>query len=240
MGKYSLAPHIHLCRTEDYVVLLDLRADKYLALDADSDDQLADLVEDWPARMAQPSGAEGRSIGQSSELERRMIAASVLVPSGKPGKPATPVTIDQPIETLAHSYFTEEHNVSVRHVARFFVACLYAAYRLRFGRIARTVECIQVERINGRSKSQHESMHEVPALVAVFEALRPFVLAGRNSCMFDSLALLKFLAMHGIHPQWVFGVRTLPFGAHCWVQSGDTVLNDTPDRVAIYTPIMTV
>ncbi len=35
----------------------------------------------------------------------------------------------------------------------------------------------------------------------------------------------------------VIGVRAQPFTAHSWVQSGNFVLNDTPDEVARYTPI---
>jgi hypothetical protein len=138
---------------------------------------------------------------------------------------------------LAQSYFTEPHRLSLRSITRFFWACLYAVSVLRFGRIAHTVAAVQVWRESARGGGNIEG---AAALVAIFEALRPFVLAGRNSCMFDSLALLKFLHMHGVHPQWVFGVRTLPFGAHCWVQSGPVVFNDTPDRVTIFTPIMAV
>ncbi|GAD58270.1 hypothetical protein MBEBAB_0520 [Brevundimonas abyssalis TAR-001] len=38
----------------------------------------------------------------------------------------------------------------------------------------------------------------------------------------------------------VFGIKLVPFGAHCWVQAGETVLNDTVDNVSEYTPIMVV
>ena len=39
---------------------------------------------------------------------------------------------------------------------------------------------------------------------------------------------------------WVFGVRTWPFSAHCWLQIGDAVLDDDPERVGIYPPILAV
>ena len=42
----------------------------------------------------------------------------------------------------------------------------------------------------------------------------------------------------GQNAAWVFGVRTWPFSAHCWLQIGDAVLDDDPERVSRYTPIM--
>ncbi len=59
-------------------------------------------------------------------------------------------------------------------------------------------------------------------------------------CLFDSLALVRFLSGYDLYPDWVFGVQEDPFRAHCWVQAGEVVLNDHLDNVAVYTPIMTV
>jgi hypothetical protein len=52
--------------------------------------------------------------------------------------------------------------------------------------------------------------------------------------------LLEFLAARGLAADWVFGVRTWPFSAHCWVQAGGIVLNDTVERVAPYRQILRV
>jgi hypothetical protein len=43
-----------------------------------------------------------------------------------------------------------------------------------------------------------------------------------------------------VFPRWVFGVQSRPFAAHCWLQLGGVVLNDTVDHVKRYTPIMVV
>jgi hypothetical protein len=59
-------------------------------------------------------------------------------------------------------------------------------------------------------------------------------------CLFDSLALIHFLAQYGLYPDWVFGVSADPFEAHCWVQAGQVVLNDTVERVSAFTPILTI
>jgi len=77
------------------------------------------------------------------------------------------------------------------------------------------------------------------SLVRVFARLRwyyprPYL------CLFDSLALLHFLARFDLFPDWVFGVSADPFEAHCSVQLGDVVLNDTVERVSALIPIMSV
>jgi hypothetical protein len=56
--------------------------------------------------------------------------------------------------------------------------------------------------------------------------------------LFESLALLEFLARYNFFPQVVFGVVADPFQAHCWLQEGSTILNDDLERVGRYRPIL--
>lgn len=77
---------------------------------------------------------------------------------------------------------------------------------------------------------------QVGALVAIFDALRPFI-PKLGRCLPHSLYLRDFLGLHGIAATLVFGVRTHPFEAHCWVEHDGCVLNDTADHVAWFTPI---
>ncbi len=78
------------------------------------------------------------------------------------------------------------------------------------------------------------------AAVAAYLRLRPFALTSHDRCLNDSLTLVHFLASQGLFPQWVIGVRVRPFCAHSWVQSGGVVLNDLPERVRAYEPILVV
>lgn len=88
------------------------------------------------------------------------------------------------------------------------------------------------------------------SMVRVFEDVVVLDLAAdRYECLVDAAA--------GIDPRpdgrlevddagladalvWVFGVRTWPFAAHCWIQIGDLVVGDVLDRVRGYTPIRAV
>jgi hypothetical protein len=61
-----------------------------------------------------------------------------------------------------------------------------------------------------------------------------------GKCLLRSFLLLRLLRRAGLQATWVFGVRTWPFHAHCWLQCGDMVLDDTADRIAAYAPILAV
>jgi len=60
------------------------------------------------------------------------------------------------------------------------------------------------------------------------------------TCLLDSLSLLRFLSRRGLSANLVFGVTPEPFAAHCWVQAGDMVLNETLSDAHAHTPIRMV
>jgi hypothetical protein len=76
--------------------------------------------------------------------------------------------------------------------------------------------------------------------VGAYMRLRPFALTAHDRCLNDSLMLVHFLACQGIFPSWVIGVSVHPFCAHSWVQSEGVVLNDLPEHVRRYRPILVV
>jgi Transglutaminase-like superfamily len=72
---------------------------------------------------------------------------------------------------------------------------------------------------------------------AVFARCLPLVPA-QGECLFRSFMLLAFLRSKGFDATWVFGVRTWPFQAHCWLQVGEVVVDDAVDRISPFTPIL--
>ncbi len=77
------------------------------------------------------------------------------------------------------------------------------------------------------------------ASAAVFRELLPWV-PFQGVCLFRSLMLRAFLRRSRLSATWVIGCRTWPFEAHCWLQSGDLVLDDTADHAASFTPLLAV
>ncbi|PZR36643.1 lasso peptide biosynthesis B2 protein [Caulobacter segnis] len=73
--------------------------------------------------------------------------------------------------------------------------------------------------------------------LAAFRGLAPW-LPFDGACLYRSGLLRRYLAALGHRVDWVFGVRTWPFAAHCWLQAGDVALDDEAERLAAYHPIM--
>jgi len=112
-------------------------------------------------------------------------------------------------------------------------ACAWAARKLRTLRFAEVLGAVKLPSCSARPKA---AMDEI---VRSFLRIRP--LYPRDyQCLFDALALRHFLARRGIAASWVFGVRGAPFAAHCWLECEGAVLNDEPDLVRAYQPIMIV
>ncbi|MBS0331310.1 MAG: lasso peptide biosynthesis B2 protein [Proteobacteria bacterium] len=59
-----------------------------------------------------------------------------------------------------------------------------------------------------------------------------------GKCLLRAYMLLRLLRRRGEDATWVFGVRTWPFHAHCWLQCEDVVLDDHPERIRAFTPIL--
>jgi hypothetical protein len=76
--------------------------------------------------------------------------------------------------------------------------------------------------------------------VGIFNHLRPLAFTSRNRCLFDSIALVLFLARNDLATHLVIGVTVRPFAAHAWVQDRCDVLSDLHENVRRFTPILIV
>lgn len=82
-----------------------------------------------------------------------------------------------------------------------------------------------------------------PDLIAretgAFNAIQPWMPAA-GDCLQRAYMLHYHLHRSGQRTRWIFGVRTWPFLAHCWLQADDLVVGDTAERVSGFTPILSV
>jgi len=236
-GRYLLARHVFVCVPGEQAILLDLHHDQYLALGGEISRHLGRALVDWPLAPADGSDLEPGIDATIEELARRgLITLDPLR-----GKPAGVVNISLPAETLLPpaSLFVDSRDSERAHRVWRLAWIVFSAMQARIWLRIRSIERIVTDLSRGQG---HPPLDVTLArsLVTLFFDARPFLFSARDACLFDSLALLLFLRRWGVHPQWVFGVRTGPFAAHCWLQSGSTVLNDTVDNVRSYTPIMAV
>lgn len=242
MARYSLARHVFVCRDEEAIVVLDVRADRYFQLDAASTAPLAPLLSGWPAgNPSDPPPADDIVTPVAAPL----LMKGWLLEGADTGKAATPVAPARPRSDLMGVVEARaapaDARVDARAVLAFCVASIRAKFAVRlsgFEQVIRRVAERKAARVARCGATV--DVERARALMEVFARLRVFLFSHREECLHDSLALLEFLARYGIFPDWVFAVRARPFVAHCWVQYQDVVLNDTAEHVGSYTPIMVV
>ena len=239
MQPYLLAPHVYPCVSGQHVVLMDLERDKYIAVVPAH--RLAHWVRGWPVGAAQITDSpHNPNDGGSDSLVAQMLAHGMLVTDPHVGKPAVPVTTPRPQRSLVELDLDTRPQANAGQLWRFGRSCLQAKLSLKLRPIQSIVDAMRDRKARLAARRQDVDPVRLRTVVTAFTRLRPLFYTLRGSCLLDSLTLMHFLGAEGIHPDWVFGVKTEPFDAHCWVQQGEIVLNDAPDRVRQYSAILVV
>jgi len=78
---------------------------------------------------------------------------------------------------------------------------------------------------------------EHAALVKAFEDAG-LVRSAVDRCLPRSIALARLMAKSDCACQVIIGVKLRPFAAHCWVQAGHLLLNESVEEAARYKPIL--
>lgn len=237
--RLVLADGVFLCVVERHAVMLDLKADTYSAVplgedpggELDSEHQL----EHWLLRQLHPHKAS-------------LLQAGVLV-AGTDG--GTPVSAYRSLLSPERHFLgrddtrcfgrtgeaTRSLRIGIHDVVRFMSACARASRLLKTRPIGEVVAAVRARKERGRKVSARTD--DLRRQVLIFRRLRPLY-PRPYLCLFDALALVEFLACRGHYPAWVFGVQLEPFGAHCWVQIDERVLNEETEYAREFTPIMAV
>jgi hypothetical protein len=236
MARFELARHIFVCRDEDYVVVLDLRQDRYFALEAAKTAALSLALPGWP--VSAPAGPVSED--RISAVAEPLLKQGWLLESPGAGKHALPVQAPRPEMTLSELEAGADGKLGVATVYAFVMASVFAKFALRFWRFERVVQRVASRNATHRDPARPFDLQRARELMSAFARLRVFLFSTRDECLHDSLAVLEFLARHDLFPSWVFAVRARPFAAHCWVQHAEVVCNDTVEHVGGYIPIMVV
>jgi hypothetical protein len=232
----GLAPHVRACESDGQVVLLDLQRSKYLGVLQSR--ALADRVRGWPASSETSEQTPMHSSGTGALLQR-LMAQGVLTHS--PDGRLSQTSVEEATSSLEMQHGVALPNIRAQEIGRFMQSASTAALWLRFRSLQSIATAVDGRRGRlQRNPAEPGSTAAMRGSVAIYERLRPFVFSAHQNCLFDSLALVGFLALHGFFPRWVIGVQTRPFAAHSWVQSGAVVLNDEHERVRRFRPILVV
>lgn len=233
--KYWLSRHVHVCVAGNYAVVLDLRRDKYIGIGREHLPALAASVMGWPGATE----TETAPVRSADALLSQMVSTGVLTTDPAIGKEARSPAITLPQFPAIEADLEYRPRVTIRDVFRVLVAAAKAKALLKW----RPIETV-VARVERRKQQQGAGrefdLAAARPLVEAFLYLRPLFFTSKDECLFDSLVLIELLARRRLFPLWLFGVSTQPFRAHSWVQAGDHVLNDQPERVSRFAPILVV
>ena len=239
MRTYYSCKDVFLCLAENRYIALDLKTDRYISFDGPRADILETLI---AARSADDLSEETKTKIPQSDIEEtadQLVQNGLLTEDAGLGKPLVLTTFERPLNRLLDGNDEVRPRIRSGHLLAFLISCASASRKLRRRPISEIVDSVRQRKKQTGLRYNDSELKLTRELVRIFDILRPFYPLN-YLCLFDSLALIEFLARYDVFPTWVFGVWTDPFHAHCWVQEGETVFNDYVDMIRGYTPVMTV
>jgi hypothetical protein len=218
---------------------LDVNRDSYQCVGRRQFEALGPLLEGWKEPADTSADGTGPLPRVASELANALLNQGILSENSADTKDALPTCFVHPVQAIDSDYPKGSFGSTWRHAVAFFASCMRASRELSAQPLRVTLEATRARKTRRSTRPDAPDFDRVRSLVLVFNRLRWFY-PRPYLCLFDSLALLHFLAKFDLFPEWVFAVSADPFEAHCSVQLGSVVLNDTVERVSGLTPIMYV
>jgi hypothetical protein len=235
---YFLSKDCFVCRMGCYWIILSAKRDRYLCVAHAELALIGDRLHGW--RIRSDSTAGPTSIGpEVDELLKSLTSNEIITSNPTLGKPFAESECAAPENRIEVSDSTASAHVPLFWILRFFLACAKVDWQLRTKALSRTLARIERRRLRAEYSGTARNASHASSLVGAFQLLRPLY-PRSYLCLFDSLALLEFLAVYRIRPRIVFGVVADPFQAHCWLQDGSTVINDGLERIGKYKPILSL
>lgn len=220
--KHQIRSGLAYCLVDSRPVFLDVRHDRYFMIQG-------------ALELAFKAFIAGDNL--SPEIVDRLARAEILEPAAGPVEIAPPPKIIPPRRSVIECTQVRRRARPIATIQA-MSSLLRSRLRLRREGFARSMARLHARKAT--ATGQNEARQSVvESRAAEFQAARCLFPAPQN-CLPDSLALLDFLFEGGVAADLVVGVRMDPYGAHCWVQSKETLLNETADYAASFTPILVV
>lgn len=218
---YRLRDNVSYCRVHDHLVFLDLHRDLYFRLPRHMEAVfLACLRGDTQQAADADELVRLGLVTSDSRAASRMTNPDrdPAVRSGVEEEPAIP-RLDLPVAVeVLWIVSATQLQLKTRRLAHVIGSLVDHRQRSATGVVPAT---------DGASLLQAASLFRRARLYVPIE----------TRCLLDSLSLLRFLSRRHMYAKLVLGVSDDPFSAHCWVQAGGWVLNDTMGNAMAYTPI---
>jgi hypothetical protein len=221
---FVLERDISFCQSGGRVIFLDLQRDRYFCLGREAEGAFKRLAagEALTASEAAALTAAGRQ-GWLSRVE---------------GSPCVPVACARPPDVRETALEERGSRPDLRCLPPILFDLVAARRDLRRRKLKDIVRHLEGRKAATKLVAAR-STERVQRIAATFQ-WSGLLSTLHDQCLPRSLAMMRHLVRHGHRPMLVFAVMTRPFAAHCWVQLGETVLNDQLDHVRKFTPILVV
>lgn len=217
----ALRDDLFFCLTDRCAIFLDLAANRYFGLTGTADLALRRII-------------AGDMLDPDLENALRPLLAKGLLANVDEARPLSPVTNPPPeasLDAIGVPPTIGDTMLALGLYARVVVEMHISGLKVMVRR-RRARKAVAVG-----SNAAWDGPHVTRQVVAAHRSVDQLVGAA-DRCLARSFALADHLAIKGICPDLVIGVRTGAFAAHCWVQQGQILLNDELDRVRLFAPIL--
>lgn len=219
--NYELRAELSACHVDGHFIFLDILEDRYFHLSPGLENIYSQYL----------AGSIDNESDLSPLLDRGILTRSRRPHHSRPiGEMAHP-------ESSALELMFGTERFSMRPLTEIASLALSTRLSLASWKLHKVLDSMHAHRSKyGRQIHTDTSMVALIEYARMFRHLRLYVPI-EPRCLLDSIALVRFLARRNLYSNLVFGVTGDPFSAHCWVQSGPVVLNDTIGNVQAYQPI---
>jgi len=236
MQRYLLSPHAYVCAADGHAVFLDLKRDRYSALDPGDIPFVRDQIRGW-STLRLPDPAASADDNGANAILQQLLDEGLVTDDERRGKEVSCVQVPAPAHSL---YNISPLRPKAEELRVFLSACAAATWMLRRWSIQRTVEWAREMKTPTAHEQALCDSERVAELVGAYYRLQPFAFSPVNACLRNSLTLLLFLRRFGCFPTWFFGVAMAPWAAHSWLQHDGLLLNDSVTHIRKYVPILAV
>lgn len=222
---YSLRPNLSYCVIDGRAIFLDIDGDRYFRLDDSLEAAFFAYVH---AKYVDKAGIDA------------LIEHAILTPGSTSDNRSHRLS---PPTRSSLELTSGSGPIRMTAILKVFMIVRHTRRQLRTQALKDVLDNLvryrEGSRLNAASSGSHEA--RILDFAGLFVRSRLYVpFETSTSCLLDSVALTTYLAGHDVSANIVFGVTSDPFSAHCWVQCGDLVLNDTVGNAAAYTPIRVI
>jgi hypothetical protein len=240
MSRYFLSAHAFACIVDEHAVFLDLKRDRYTAIEPQHVHALRELIRGWPGASvcSEPSEVLGKG-GDVPALLESLLEEGLLTDDESIGKTAVLVG-SEPATATIDDVRGSFPRIDWRDLSNFIKSWLLATLLLKSVPLRAIVRRVEQRKNQRRNTVGCFDVLKAQRLMTAYYILRPNFFSAKDACLRDSLTFVEFFARNEMYPTWMFGVRMKPFRAHSWVQEGDMVLNDYVPHVSKFVPILAV